>query len=123
MKIGYAVVVAIASAAFATACSKAEAPTGPVAAAGVNAASPEAVVTPPVTKAPEVPLPPLPSDISAPTHAPGPDPTPPEQPTGRDTQANDPKGDLTAAQESKEMPKANQANNHSSTALDKEQPQ
>jgi len=117
MKIGYAVAVAVAAAAFATACSKAEAPTGPVAASGVNAASPEAVITPPAAKPPEVSLPPLPSNI---TDAPQADA--PAQPTGRDTQANDPKGDLTAEQESKEMPKANQANNHSSTALDKEQP-
>ena len=51
MKIGHAVVVAVASAAFVTACSKAEAPTGPMASAGVNAAAPEAVITPPSTKA------------------------------------------------------------------------
>lgn len=41
--------------------------------------------------------------------------------TARDTAANDPRhGTLTPQQESTEMPKAGQANNHSSTALEKD---
>jgi hypothetical protein len=39
-------------------------------------------------------------------------------PTARDTTANNPNGELTKRQESNEMPRANQANNHSSPALD-----
>jgi hypothetical protein len=39
--------------------------------------------------------------------------------TAQDTSANSPRhGDLTAAEESTQMPKAGQANNHSSTALE-----
>jgi hypothetical protein len=41
--------------------------------------------------------------------------------TARDTAANDPRhGTLTPQQESTEMPKAGQANNYSSTALEKD---
>lgn len=39
-------------------------------------------------------------------------------PTARDTSANQPNAELTKREETAEMPKANQANNHSSTALD-----
>jgi len=123
MRTTYAVLLAVATAALVAACGRAEAPTnpGPMAASNVNT---EAVITPPATKAPEVTLPPLPSNITAPTDPKAAEATPPEQPTGttsRDTEANNPKGELTDKQEQNEMPKANQANNHSSTALDKEQ--
>jgi hypothetical protein len=39
-------------------------------------------------------------------------------PTARDTSANNPTGDLTKQQESTEMPKAGQANNHSSPSME-----
>jgi len=43
-----------------------------------------------------------------------------DSPTARDTAANNPRhGTLTAAEESTEMPKAGQVNNHSSTSLEK----
>ena len=122
MRSTYAVLLAIIAAAIVNACGKAEAPTnpGPMATANVNT---EAVITPPATKAPEVPLPPLPSNITAPPDPKAAEATPPEAPTGttsQDTHANNPKGELTDSEEKSEMPKANQANNHSSTALDKQ---
>jgi hypothetical protein len=119
MRTTYAMLLAIAVASWAAGCSKADAPTIPDKVAETRSVAPKPEqVPPPATKAPEVPLPPLPSNITAADSSKG----PPEkqQPAARDTPANDPKGDLTAQQESNEMPKANQANNHSSTALDKD---
>jgi hypothetical protein len=40
--------------------------------------------------------------------------------TARDTAANNPTGSMTKEQESAQMPKVGQANNHSSPALDKD---
>ncbi len=114
MKTTYAILFAVASATLAAACSRTSEHTGPMADSSVRTTAPKPdSIAPPATKPPEVPLPPLPSDITA---APK-----PSQPTAEDTHENDPKGDLTPRQEASEMPKANQANNHSSTALD-EQP-
>lgn len=118
MRTTYAMLLAIAAASLATACSKSDAPTttDKVAETRTVAPKPEQV-PPPVTKAPEVPLPPLPSDVTAVDASKTPEK---QQPAAKDTHENDPKGDLTPQQEANEMPKANQANNHSSTALDKD---
>ncbi len=64
----------------------------------------------------------------APTTAP--DPTPrataganaAETATAQDSKANNPTGTLTKEEESSAMPKAGQANNHSSPALEKAKP-
>jgi hypothetical protein len=113
MRTTYAILLAVAAATFAAACSKTPEPAGPVADSSMRTVAPNPDgIAPPATKPPEVPLPPLPSDITAPKAS--------DQPTARDTHENAPNADLTARQEANEMPKANQANNHSSTALDKE---
>jgi len=104
-----AMVCALAAAVVATGCGKAEAPTGPV--AQLNA--PSLPPAPPVSQAPEVTLPPLPSNITAAPELPA-----SAAPTAQDTAANNPKGELTPAEEQNTMPKAAQGNNHSSTALD-----
>lgn len=52
------------------------------------------------------------------THAGAPAPEAPATATAKDTPANNPQGDLTKAEENTAMPKAGQANNHSSPALD-----
>lgn len=54
------------------------------------------------------------------THAGTPQPEAPAAPTARDTAANKPLDDLTKAEENTALPKAGQVNNHSSTAMDKE---
>ena len=73
MNTTFALTLALAAALAAAGCGKAEAPSGPIAA--VNAPStdpPDSALTPPASKAPEVPLPPLPADITAPpSHAAG----------------------------------------------------
>ncbi len=57
---------------------------------------------------------------SAPTPGSGAPTARSDSPTARDTAANNPRhGTLTAAEESTEMPKAGQVNNHSSTSLEK----
>ena len=69
----------------------------------------------------EVPKPfaPLPDpSVPAANSVPGPAPAA----TAKDDSANRPKGDMTKAEESSAMPKAGQANNHSSTALDPKKP-
>jgi hypothetical protein len=117
MNTAIAMACALAAAVVATGCGKADAPTGPVAALNApSAMSPDSSPTPPVTKAPEVTLPPLPSNITAAPELPT------EAPKAQDTAANNPKGDLTPAEEQNSMPKAAQANNHSSTALDDKTP-
>lgn len=97
----------VAMALVAGACGKAEAPAEPLA-----ASSAPATISPPRTPVEEVPLPPLPSNITA-----APDPSPKAQ----DSAANEPKAPLTKAEETNEMPKALHGNNHSSTALDTKQ--
>lgn len=52
------------------------------------------------------------------THAGTPVPDAPATGTARDTSANNPQGDLTRGEENTAMPKAGQANNHSSPAFD-----
>lgn len=52
------------------------------------------------------------------THAGAPAPEAPATATAKDTPANNPQGDLTRAEENTAMPKAGQANNHSSPAFD-----
>lgn len=54
------------------------------------------------------------------THSGTPQPEAPAAPTARDTAANQPLGELPKSQETSSLPKAGQVNNHSSTALDKE---
>ena len=98
--------LAVATALAASACGKAEAPAEPLA-----ATSAPATISPPSTPVQEVPLPPLPSNITA-----APDPAP----KALDSAANEPKAPLTKVEESNEMPKALHGNNHSSTALDRE---
>lgn len=66
-------------------------------------APPPAASAPPV---PAVPIPPLPTAGAAPSE------------TAKDTPANSPMGTLTKEQETKSMPMAGQANNHSSPSLD-----
>lgn len=63
--------------------------------------------------------------MSPPVSTPQPTPSPPPAAggtdpamTAKDSAATDPKGDLTKEEESKRMPEAGQANNHSSPALD-----
>ena len=99
--------LAVAMALVASACGKAEAPAEPLA-----ASTAPSTIAPPLTPVQEVPLPPLPSNITA-----APDPAP----KALDTPANEPKASLTAAEEANEMPKALHGNNHSSTALDSKQ--
>jgi hypothetical protein len=101
-----ALTLAVAAAVAASACNKAEAPAEPLAASGAPS-----TIAPPRTPAQEVPLPPLPSSITA-----APDPAP----KALDSAENEPKAPLTKAEESNEMPKALHGNNHSSTALDRE---
>lgn len=65
--------------------------------------------------------PPMAPPVSAPPATPTPPPvTGAVDPasTARDSAATDPKGALTKEEESKRMPEAGQANNHSSPALD-----
>lgn len=52
------------------------------------------------------------------THAGTPAPEAPATATAKDTSANNPQGDLTRSEENTAMPKAGQANNHSSPAFD-----
>jgi hypothetical protein len=52
------------------------------------------------------------------THAGAPVLEAPATATAKDTPANNPQGDLTRAEENTAMPKAGQANNHSSPAFD-----
>ena len=69
----------------------------------------------------EVPRPfaPLPDpSVPAANSVPGPAPAA----TAKDDSSNRPKSDMTKAEESSAMPKAGQANNHSSTALDPKKP-
>jgi hypothetical protein len=71
--------------------------------------------------APPAPVPADPVRTPAPTTnaPPLPDPKALEgPPSARDSAASNPKGDLSAREESTAMPKAGQANNHSSPALD-----
>jgi hypothetical protein len=63
--------------------------------------------TPYATSPPAVPVPPA-DTVQRPASA----------PTARDTKGNDPTGTLTKEQESSGMPKAGQANNHSSPSLE-----
>jgi hypothetical protein len=105
---------ALAAALLATACGKAEAPATPVASLNTpTATSPASPPSPPATQAPEIALPPLPANITSAPELPA-----SAAPTAKDTPANNPKGELTASEEDKSMPKALGANNHSSTALD-----
>lgn len=112
MNARYSIAFAVAAALVATACGKAEAPTGPVAASSVEAATSRDPMAPPVTKPPELPLPPLPSDITA---TPG---AGPASGTAKDTAASQPKDALTPEEEANAMPKAGHGNNHSSPSLD-----
>lgn len=117
MRTTFAMTLALAAALTAAACGRADAPSGPIAATNVPSTNPpESAMTPPVTRAPEVPLPPLPANITAITASPE---QPASAPTARDTPANDPKGPLTAAEEYNAMPKAAHGNNHSSPSLEK----
>jgi hypothetical protein len=52
------------------------------------------------------------------THAGAPAPEAPATATAKDTPANNPQGNLSPAEENTAMPKAGQANNHSSPAFD-----
>lgn len=52
------------------------------------------------------------------THTGAPVPEAPATATAKDTPANNPQGDLTRPEENTAMPKAGQANNHSSPAFD-----
>jgi hypothetical protein len=69
--------------------------------------------TPPAKASADAPPAPTPS-----THAGAPVPDAPATATAKDTPANNPQGDLTRAEENTAMPKAGQANNHSSPAFD-----
>ena len=69
--------------------------------------------TPPANASADAPPAPTP-----PTHAGAPAPEAPATATAKDTPANNPQGDLTRAEENTAMPKAGQANNHSSPAFD-----
>ena len=53
-----------------------------------------------------------------PTHAGTPVPEAPPTATAKDAPANNPQGELSKAEENTAMPKAGQANNHSSPAFD-----
>ena len=81
---------------------------------------PRATSTPPVTQA----TPPASASADTPpaptpsTHSGAPAPDAPATATAKDTPANNPQGDLTRAEENTAMPKAGQANNHSSPAFD-----
>lgn len=101
--------LAATAALLAAACGNTDVPGDPIA-----ASSPPATIAPPSTTAPEVPLPPLPRDITA-----APDPAPAAEAKARDTAANQPKEELTKTEEVNAMPKALHGNNHSSPALDK----
>jgi hypothetical protein len=70
--------------------------------------------TPPAA-APSTPLPPAvsPPAVTTPPPAAG-----TADATAKDTPANNPTGTLTKAEESNAMPKAGQANNHSSTSME-----
>ena len=69
--------------------------------------------TPPASASADAPPAPTPS-----THSGAPAPDAPATATAKDTPANNPQGDLTRAEENTAMPKAGQANNHSSPAFD-----
>ena len=89
------------------ACSAAFALVGVL--AGCNEAPNAKQVPPPAASAPPFIAVPPPSPVVA-----GVAPTD----TARDTAANDPKGTLSKDEQSKSMPMAGQANNHSSPSLD-----
>jgi hypothetical protein len=90
----------------ATACSdQAEPP--------ATSAAPATQATPPAAASADAPPAPTPS-----THAGGPAPEAPAAATAKDTPANNPQGELTRSEENTAMPKAGQANNHSSPAFD-----
>ena len=110
-----AMTLAVAVALGVSACGKADAPTGPVAASTIPSSSPpDSAATPPPNPAPEVALPPLPANITA-----APDPAPAAvEAKARDTAANDPKGQMSPEAEANSMPKAAQGNNHSSPSLE-----
>jgi len=79
----------------------------------VTSAVPSMQPTPPANPSADASPAPTPS-----THAGAPAPGAPATATAKDTPANNPQGDLTRAEENTAMPKAGQANNHSSPAFD-----
>jgi hypothetical protein len=70
--------------------------------------------------APGAPLPSDPAAAPAPTTIVPklPDPQAPDGPAARDSRASNPRGEMTPQEESTAMPKAGQANNHSSPSLE-----
>jgi hypothetical protein len=81
----------------------------------IETSSPPATV---VVPAPERSSPPPPATV--PPVPPVSSQPAPDSATAKDTPANNPTGTLTKEQESSAMPKAGQANNHSSPAMDKD---
>lgn len=79
----------------------------------VSSTTPVTPSAPPASSQADAPPGPTPS-----THAGAPTPEAPATATAKDTPANNPQGDLTRAEENAAMPKAGQANNHSSPAFD-----
>ncbi len=106
MRPDFRIMLVIVGLFLAAACSRQEDKPGP----GMPVPSDPAVRPAPSTAVPAVPSVPNP-----------PDPRAPDGPAGRDSKASNPKGDLTSQEESTAMPKAGQANNHSSPSLDSSQ--
>lgn len=77
-------------------------------ATAIGAAPPASAVPPPPVKDPSVPS----ADVAIGAQRPA-------APTAQDSASARPMADLSQAEETHSMPKPNQANNHSSTALDR----
>jgi hypothetical protein len=110
-------VISLAAAALVSACD--ERPAAPGADAPATVVTPSAGPTPVPTPAPPAATDttsgvPPPSSVNAGAAV--------DTSTARDAKSNDPTGTLTKEEESSGMPKAGQANNHSSPALEKGKP-
>lgn len=106
------IVLPLAAAALVAACD--ERPNAPGTDAPAKVASPSAGPAPVPSPAPPTTAVPVPS---APGNA-----NPTDAATAKDSKANNPTGTLTKEEESSGMPKAGQANNHSSPSLEKNKP-
>jgi hypothetical protein len=104
-----AAVLALLACALLAGCNRAEAPGAPQAKPAPAAAAPAPAATPGTPEAAAASLPPSTTATSSAPAAGASD--------GKET---DPKGQLTKKEESQSMPEAQQANNHSSPALDTE---
>lgn len=104
--------ISLAAAAFVSACD--ERPSSPASDMQPNVASPSPGPTPVPTPAPPAATDPTPRATAGASAA--------ETATAQDSKANNPTGTLTKEEESSAMPKAGQANNHSSPALEKGKP-